>query len=101
MLGQGIHLKNQALFSSKDKSKTLKCHLLQFLFGALRVKLSLKFASLFQCQRLEEKGHESLLITFSDDGHLVLGSENGKRFLEARNGLIDDFIHFCAGKINH
>ena len=30
-------LKNQALFSSKDKSKKLKCHLLQFLFGALRV----------------------------------------------------------------
>ena len=32
-------MKNQALFSSKDKSKKLKCHLLQFLFGALRVKI--------------------------------------------------------------
>ena len=31
-------MKNQALFSSKDKSKKLKCHLLQFLLGALRVK---------------------------------------------------------------
>ena len=31
-------MKNQASFSSKDKSKTLKCRLLQFLFGALRVK---------------------------------------------------------------
>ena len=30
-------MKNQALFSSNDKSKKLKCHLLQFLFGALRV----------------------------------------------------------------
>ena len=30
-------MKNQALFSSKDKSKKLKCCLLQFLFGALRV----------------------------------------------------------------
>ena len=30
-------MKNQALFSSKDKSKELKCRLLQFLFGALRV----------------------------------------------------------------
>ena len=29
-------MKNQALFSSKDKSKKLKCGLLQFLFGALR-----------------------------------------------------------------
>ena len=31
-------MKNQALFSSKDRSKKLKCRLLQFLFGALRVK---------------------------------------------------------------
>ena len=28
-------MKNQALFSSKDKSKKLKCRLLPFLFGAL------------------------------------------------------------------
>ena len=33
---------NQALFSSKDKSKKLKCRLLQFLFGALWVKLPLQ-----------------------------------------------------------
>ena len=32
-------MKNQALFSSKDKSKKLKCRLLQFLIGALRVDL--------------------------------------------------------------
>ena len=32
-------MKNQALFSSKDKSKKIKCRLLQFLFGALRVKI--------------------------------------------------------------
>ena len=30
-------MKNQALLSLKDKSKKLKCRLLQFLFGALRV----------------------------------------------------------------
>ena len=30
-------MKNQALFSSKDKSKKLKCHLLQFLFSGLRL----------------------------------------------------------------
>ena len=36
---QRIHLKNQALFSSKDKSKKLKCGLLQFLFDVLRFKL--------------------------------------------------------------
>ena len=31
-------MKNQALFSSKDKRKILKCRLLLFLFAALRVK---------------------------------------------------------------
>ena len=33
-------MKNQALFSLKDKSKKLKCRLLQFLFGTFRVKLT-------------------------------------------------------------
>ena len=32
-------MKNQALISLKGKSKKLKCCLLQFLFGALRVKM--------------------------------------------------------------
>ena len=39
-------MKNQALFSSKDKSKKLKCRLLQFLFGALRFK-GLSFCHFF------------------------------------------------------
>ena len=30
---QRIHTKNQALFSSKDNSKKIKCRLLQVLFG--------------------------------------------------------------------
>ena len=30
-------MENEAQFSSKDKSKKLKCHLQQFSFGALRV----------------------------------------------------------------
>ena len=34
---QRIHMTNQALFSSKDKSKQLKRRLLPFLFGALGV----------------------------------------------------------------
>ena len=33
-------MKNQTLFSLKDKSKKVKCHLLQFLFGTVRVKKS-------------------------------------------------------------
>ena len=35
---KGIDMKNQVIFSSKDKSKKIKCHLLQFLFATLRVK---------------------------------------------------------------
>ena len=32
-------MKDEVLFSSKDKSKKLKWRLLHFLFGAIRVKL--------------------------------------------------------------
>ena len=33
-------MKNQALFSLKDKSKKLKCRLMQVLFGTFRVNES-------------------------------------------------------------
>ena len=36
-------MKNQALFSSKDKSNKLECHLLQFSFGTLMVKKELSY----------------------------------------------------------
>ena len=36
-------MKNQALFSSKDKRKKLKGRVLQFLFGAFRLKGSFCF----------------------------------------------------------
>ena len=39
-------MKNQALFSSKDKSKKVKCRLLQFLFGTLRVKSTFQLSHL-------------------------------------------------------
>ena len=35
-------MKNEALFSSKHKSKKSKCRLLQFLFGALRARKMLQ-----------------------------------------------------------
>ena len=35
---QRIHMKHQAIFPQKDKSKKIKCRLLQFLLGALRVE---------------------------------------------------------------
>ena len=46
-------MKNQALFSLKDKSKKLKCRLMQFLFGAIRVnKKNLFLRSEFLPQRV-------------------------------------------------
>ena len=49
---QRIHLKHQALFFSKDKSKKLKCRLLQFLVGALRVNICLRFPQ--QCKSIKK-----------------------------------------------
>ena len=53
---QRIHMKNQALFSSKDKSKTIKCRLPQFLFGALRGKPSFgRFANSADVNRMSQR----------------------------------------------
>ena len=46
-------MKNQALFCSKDKSKKIKCRLLQFLFGTLRVNL---------CKKKKDGNHGGVLI---------------------------------------
>ena len=48
-------MKNQALFSSKDKSTKFKCLLLQFLFGALRVNF-------YQRQHHKIKFHLALVM---------------------------------------
>ena len=52
-------MKNQALFSSKDESEKLKCCLLQFLFGAFRVKFSrtlkMKCCHIFFLQKICEE----------------------------------------------
>ena len=53
-------MKNQALFSSKDNSKKLKCLLLQFVFGALRVKTKISQSSMTpsSCFHNKEVKHE-------------------------------------------
>ena len=40
-------MKNQALLSSKAKSKKFKCRLLQYLFGALRINKAKDSAEFF------------------------------------------------------
>ena len=43
-------MKNQALFSSKDKSKQIKCPQLQFLFGVLRVNVRFEVHPVYKGQ---------------------------------------------------
>ena len=47
-------MKNQTLFSSKDKSKKLKCCLLQFFFGA-RQRIHMKTQALFSSEDKSKK----------------------------------------------
>ena len=47
-------MKYQALFSSKGKSKKLKGHLLQFLFGALRVNYNNVLQSLSSIKKVKK-----------------------------------------------
>ena len=63
-------MKKQALFSWKDKSKKLKCRLLQFLFGALRVK-ELEKAPIFDralSSRAENRSHKCCFPFFEMAG---------------------------------
>ena len=70
-------MKNQALFSSKDKSRKLKCCLLQFLFGALRVKLvnvSVFYVIVLYCfdKTIEEIDRKSKRPNSQNSGNLRL-----------------------------
>ena len=85
---QRIHMKNQALFSSKDKRKKLKCRLLHFLFGALRVSSFRLFVHqkrllwdapmlmvyFSQCRELAESQHGLVLCKFCIEFCLLYGS---------------------------
>ena len=52
---------------------------------------------LLQCQRLEEQGHESVVISLNDDGNFITGSKWGKEFVEDRYIFVTDFMQFCTG----
>ena len=74
---QRIHMKNQALFSSKDKSKKLKCRLLQFLFGALRVNKSENAGT----SDIKARTGKKVLLTYklSTSRHRNLHLQNSKK----------------------
>ena len=70
-------MKNQALSSSKDKGKKLKCRLLQFLFGALRVKLFLACGVTYCFNKMQPliirlESYENSFLKFQDDMYLSL-----------------------------
>ena len=75
---QRIHIKNQALFFSKDKSKKLKCRLLQFLFGALRVNKVVRNASVeYSSLRSTAYTIKCMLIFSADTWEELFIGKNG------------------------
>ena len=68
-------MKIQALFSSKDKSKELKCCLLQFLFGALRGKSML---ACFKSVHLQATSLNVLQVSKWCCKHKVFATVNNK-----------------------
>ena len=75
---QRIYMKNQALFSSKDKSKKSKCCLLQFSFRALRVNLFNKISSNWRSsgskEHIEETKTRGLGVIESVHVHYCCGA---------------------------
>lgn len=47
------------------------------------------------CQRLEEHGHESLVITVNETNHDIIGSKKGTDFLQERLVFVTDFVQYC------
>ena len=68
-------MKDQALFSSKDKSKKLKCRLLQFLFGALRVKQGTKELQISQVPVSVAQRVQCWLGKLADQDKIPTGAE--------------------------
>ena len=70
---QRIYMKNQVLFSSKDKSKTLKCRLLQFSFGVIVRCHDKRFTRLNSeyrpstCYRNNSPNHHMVLVFYSNN----------------------------------
>ena len=87
-------MKKQALFSLKDKSKKLKCRLLQFLLGALRVKewTEMDFASSTTCRTAENrtwwKGIVVMSSVMPQRPSKIIGKKRKKRQSDNHNEVI-------------
>ena len=57
-------------------------------------------AVIFQCEKLEEYGYESLVIMVcrDKDDPYITGSKKGTSFLEVKSLIIPEFTKFCVGK---
>ena len=86
-------MKHQALFSSKDKSKKLKCRLLQFLCGALRIKMN-RYTSIVFYHFIKETNFYDFKFASLNDEAL----KHGISILERKNLLLEE-SKFCPLRV--
>ena len=90
-------MKNKALFSSKDKRKKLKCRLLQFLFGTLRVNNTFLTSGLDHLYYLAES-ISSFRVFF--DGFFSFLLYFAKKFLYTKSFDPDQMPHSIASELD-
>ena len=99
-------MKNQAFFSWKDKSKKLKCRLLQVLFGALRMKAD-GYSFMLSFSAIYAKGNNfsDFLFVSLDDEIFQKGCTLGEKNLlleltsienGGKNVMAEFLFHICS-----
>ena len=56
---------------------------------------------MLQCDRLEKRGYDCMVVITSKDRHMELGSTKARNFVEDFPDYFEDFIHYCQGKRVH
>ena len=87
-------MKNQALFSLKDKSKTLKCLLLQFLFGALRVKEEILHETVEAVNNTNATSHNAKTYSKCSNGHNSI--KNYLTFIKQPHAYLHNAPNMCT-----
>ena len=82
-------MKNQALFSLKDQSQKLKCRLLQFLFGTLRVN-NVKLEVLKDGRQTDSQIHVIYIKSLSTPNQKV-SFKNVRKYMENIKFIIKRF----------
>ena len=71
------------------------------IFAVLLKKTGYNFVANFylQCNRLEEIGCDSLVIVVSGADRIKMGSKKGRNYLDDFTDFIEEFCHYCRGKV--